>query len=291
MENSKTGDVLFKVDAGKCLKCGLCVKDCAFKALGTGENALPVMVKPANCMRCQHCLAVCPAGAVTFDGVSPENTVEMKGIDLPDARQIENWMKTRRSVRSFRDEDVDGDVLRKVLGILANSPTGCNARGLKFTCYTDRAAMKEFRAAFLKAVEEHRDGAKLLPRWLAVPAIRMRDGKDDMFFRGATGLLIVSCDETAPGVTTPSEDVTIACSNFELIANANGIATCWCGFLKLVQNEIPELLEKVAGIRRTTPFYAMLFGKSAVAYARGVDRGAYAAIEYRSGKSASEPLL
>ena len=121
----------------------------------------------------------------------------------------------------------------------------------------------------------------MLPRSLAVPAILMRNGKEDIFFRGASGILIVACDESMPMVTTPNEDVAIACSNFELLANANGIATCWCGFLKIITNEVPELLEKVSGISRTTPFYAMLFGKSAINYARGVERGEYAKIDYR----------
>lgn len=272
---------LFKVDGSRCLKCGLCVKDCAFKALGKSADGLPVLQHPERCMRCQHCFAVCPAGAIDFDSISPCDVPAVKGIDLPDAKAVENWMKIRRSVRHFRDEDVDRDALDRTLRLLANSPTGCNARSLTFTCYPDRAAMKEFRTAFLKAVEEHRDGMKLLPRWVAVPAINLRNGKEDVFFRGASGILIVSSDETSPEVTTPLEDVAIACSNFELIANANGIATCWCGFLKLVQTVIPELLEKIAGIRPATPFYAMLFGKSAVTYARGVDRGAYAKIDYR----------
>ena len=102
-----------------------------------------------------------------------------------------------------------------------------------------------------------------------------------MFFRGASGILIVSSDETSPGVTTPREDVTIACAHFELLANACGLATCWCGFLNLVQKEVPEILEATVGIRRTAPFYAMLFGRPAVRYARCVQRDSYARIDYR----------
>jgi hypothetical protein len=139
--------------------------------------------------------------------------------------------------------------------------------------------MNAFRDSFIKVIEEHRNGTKLLPRWLAAPAIRLRDGIEDMFFRGAAGMLIVSCDETQPGVKTPFEDAIIACSNFEHLANANGISTCWCGFLKLIVSEVPELLEKIVGIRRTTPFYAMLFGKNAVTYVRGVQRSEYAKIQ------------
>lgn len=280
-ELSEVERALFAVDGQKCVKCGRCVADCAFKALGQGESGEPLMAHPERCMRCQHCFAVCPTGAVHFDGISPASAVSAKGADLPGAAQVENWMRLRRSVRSFRDEDVDPALLDRILRLLANTPTGCNARSLTFTCYPTREAMDGFRRSFLNAIEEHRDGEKLLPRWLAVPAIRLRDGREDMFFRGASGMLIVSSDVSAPGVTTPMEDVVIACSNFELLANANGISTCWCGFLKIVQGVVPELLEKAAGIGRSAPFYAMLFGKSAVSYARGVERGGYARIDYR----------
>lgn len=277
--------VNFNVDDSQCLRCGTCVRDCAFRVLSLDKTGLPTILHPEKCMRCQHCFAICPVGAITFDGVKASDAVKIKDLELPNSTHIANWMRSRRSIRKFANEDVDPEVLDTVLKLLGNTPTGCNARALTFTCYPNRSAMNEFRTSFLKAIEGHRDGAKLLPRWLAVPAIKLRNGGEDMFFRGASGILIVSSDETAPGVTTPNEDVAIACSNFELLANANGIGTCWCGFLKLIQNEIPELLEKVVGIRRTTPFYAILFGKSAVRYMRGVERGAYANIVYKDAKS------
>lgn len=233
-------------------------------------------------MRCQHCLAVCPPGAVVLDGRRPADSVPARGIELPSPEAVANWLATRRSVRRFStDEDVDSAKLDMILRALGNTPTGCNARSLTFTCMPDRSSMDRFRSDFIKAIERHREGARLLPRWLAVPAIRLRRGGEDVFFRGAPGMLIVSSDETSPGVTTPREDVTIACSNFELLANANGISTCWCGFLNLVQKEVPELLEATAGIRRITPFCAMLFGVGAVRYRRGVQREGYAEIIYR----------
>ena len=67
---------------------------------------------------------------------------------------------------------------------------------------------------------------------------------------------------------------------FEMIAQANGLGTCWCGFLKLAQREVPDLLEKTSGIPRTRPFSAMLFGYPSVSYRRGVQREGYAEIVY-----------
>ena len=271
---------LFEVDGAKCVSCGACVRDCAFGALKM-EDGAPRMAFPDRCMKCQHCLAVCPTGAVTFDGKRPEDSVPVEGLPLPSLEAVENWLRTRRSMRYFAAEDVERDTLSRILSELGNAPTGCNARALTFTCFPTRASMDGFRRDFISVIERHRNGAKLLPRWLAVPAIRLRNGEDDMFFREASGMLVVSSDETAPGVATPLEDVTIACAQFEMLANAAGIATCWCGFLKMVQQEVPELLEQTIGLRRTAPFYAMLFGRPAVRYARGVQRDSYARIDFR----------
>jgi Fe-S-cluster-containing hydrogenase component 2 len=271
---------IFEVDETKCVKCGACVRDCAFRALKM-DDVKPRMAYPDRCMKCQHCLAVCPTGAVVFDGKRPEDSVPTGDLPLPSLESVENWMRTRRSVRRFAAEDVDRATLDRILAALGNAPTGCNARSLTFTCFPTRESMDGFRRDFISAIERHRDGTKLLPRWLAVPAIRLRKSEEDLFFRGASGMLIVSSDETAPGVATPREDVTIACAQFEMLANAAGIATCWCGFLGLVQKEVPELLEQTVGLRRTVPFYAMLFGRPAVRYARGVQRDSYARIDYR----------
>ena len=274
-----TTDV-FKVDETKCVKCGACVRDCAFRALKMDSGA-PRMAFPDRCMKCQHCLAICPTGAVVFDGKRPEESVSTANLPLPSLDSVENWLRTRRSMRQFAAADVDRATLERILSALANAPTGCNARSLTFTCFPTRESMDSFRRDFISAIEHHRDKTKLLPRWLAVPAIRLRKGEEDMFFRGASGMLVVSSDDAAPGVATPQEDVTIACAHFEMLANAAGMATCWCGFLKMVQKEIPELLERTIGLRRTAPFYAMLFGLPAVRYPRGVQRDSYATLDIR----------
>jgi ferredoxin len=271
----------FEVDSARCVACGQCVRDCAFKALKSGDDGRPVMAEASRCMRCQHCFAVCPAGAISIDGKKPCDAVRTQGLELPSPASVENWLAVRRSMRTFAHEDADPAVLDRILKNLGNVPTGCNARSLKFTCYSNRASLDRFRADFIRTIENHRDGTKLLPRWLAVPAIRMRRGGDDMFFRNAPGMLIISSDETNPAVTTPEVDVAAACVYFEMLAQSHGLATCWCGFLRMVQQVVPELMEKTTGIRRTTPFYAMLFGLPGIRYPRGVLRTDYAEIEYR----------
>ena len=267
------------VDPRKCVRCGACVRDCAFGALKADVRGVPLLAAPEKCMRCQHCLAICPTGAVTLDGKTAADCPSAVGAELPSPAAVRNWLALRRSVRSFADEDVAPDLIDGLLRTLGNTPTGCNARHLTFTCFPDRAAMGEVRRCFLATLAAPHE--RLLPRWLAVPALRLRKGGQDIFFRGAAGMLIVSSDTGHPAVTTPREDVTIACSNFELLANANGIGTCWFGFLGMIESALPGFVETLAGVPRGHAFAAMLFGNPAVRYSRGVAREDYANIVYR----------
>ena len=44
---------IFEVDEAKCVSCGACVRDCAFRALKM-EGGAPRMAFPDRCMKCQH---------------------------------------------------------------------------------------------------------------------------------------------------------------------------------------------------------------------------------------------
>ena len=172
---------LFNVDADRCIRCGACVRDCYFGALETGADGLPSMSSRERCMQCQHCFAVCPTGAVMFKGHRAEDARAVQGLELPAREAMDNLVRSRRSIRKYAEQDVDQDVLKRILKTLANAPTGCNARGLKFTCIATRKAMDDFRARFIGVLERHRCGRKLLPRWIATPAIQLRRGGQDVF--------------------------------------------------------------------------------------------------------------
>ena len=269
----------FRCDSARCVRCGACIGDCGFKALRADAEGRPVMAKPERCMRCQHCFAVCPTGAISIDGHTAEEAIPTEGLLLPSGEAARNYLRMRRSMRHFAKEDVDLTVLEDILKTLGNSPTGCNARNLTFHCWPDRASLDRFRATFVETLARHR-GAHMLPRWLAVPAINLRRGREDIFFRGASGLLVVSSDERNPAVATPVEDTVIACSNFELLANAHGIGTCWFGFLRHAHAVVPELLGETLGLRPNTPFYGMLFGVPSLRHPRTVCRDSYADVRW-----------
>ncbi|MFQ8737607.1 MAG: 4Fe-4S binding protein [Bilophila wadsworthia] len=91
----------FKVDESLCVSCGACVKDCLHQALRM--DTYPVMVDEGHCIRCQHCLAVCPTGAVSIMGAAASDCTPLAG-NIPEPRQLDTLFKGRRSVRHYKRE-------------------------------------------------------------------------------------------------------------------------------------------------------------------------------------------
>ena len=91
----------FKVDYEKCTKCGLCIENCPTKALDYDDYKSPKMENPKNCMLCQHCLAICPMGAISIIDKNPDYSAPVKQINSDD---ILNLIQTRRSIRNYKQE-------------------------------------------------------------------------------------------------------------------------------------------------------------------------------------------
>ena len=67
-----------RIDSEKCVGCGLCVADCNPRALELdGSSRTPRFVADGEkrCFKCQHCLAICPAGALSILGMLLEGCV------------------------------------------------------------------------------------------------------------------------------------------------------------------------------------------------------------------------
>ena len=81
----------FKANPDQCIHCGRCVASCSSVILYFDEQRVPKMKAEADgivgwdgCYRCQHCLAVCPTGAISMGFGARVSAKKMIGIDLPE---------------------------------------------------------------------------------------------------------------------------------------------------------------------------------------------------------------
>ncbi len=255
-----------------CSRCGECSRDCIAGIIEQIDDKLP-FIKPENepyCIRCQHCLAVCPDGALSIHDRNPAESEKLGRDTVPQFDQMTRLVRGRRSVRHYKDENVDPGVVKKLLAALANVPTGENRQELTFTVIDDKESMRSFREKALTALASAL-AAKKVPenaRYLHEAAPAYFENGRDIIFRGAPHLLIASAPTEAP---CSNEDVVLALAYFELLAQSGGLGTVWCGMLKMLLETLPEI-KRLLGIPESHYYYAMLFGLPSIRYYRTVQR-------------------
>jgi nitroreductase/NAD-dependent dihydropyrimidine dehydrogenase PreA subunit len=265
-------ELQFGVDEELCISCGECAKDCPFQLIEM-KNDVPTLAKEneANCVQCQHCLAVCSTGALTILGKNPADSIPLTGSEVP-AQQLAILMKGRRSVRRYKQEPVSPAEIAFLLDTVGYAPTGVNNRQVLLTVVDDPAIMDSLRRktyAALKKICDNGgfpDGMDYLKGYVLDA---LETGRDNLF-RGAPHLLIASAPTTAP---TPEADCFIALSYFELLAASMGLGTVWSGLAKWTLTAItPEILAGLGVPASHQVGYMMVFGRPDVVYRRTVQR-------------------
>jgi nitroreductase/NAD-dependent dihydropyrimidine dehydrogenase PreA subunit len=262
------------VNPEKCSSCGQCAEDCPPRiiALTPAGPRIPPD-QEASCYSCQHCLAVCPTGALSILGLNPGDSQSLAGWQA-DSQGLETLIKARRSVRRYRDENVDPALLERLLDVAGHAPTGVNARQVHLTLVDDREKMARFRAealAELGQVVRNQGLPEGMGRFAEFSRLWEEQGVD-VLFRGAPHLLIASA---APQAVTPVPDCMIALATFDLLAQAHGVGTLWDGIAKAALAELLPGARRRLGLPADhTLGYVMVFGPPAVRYARTVQREA-----------------
>ncbi len=260
----------FKIDTNKCTKCGLCSQECPVLIID-GKTEYPEIKegKESQCIKCQHCLAVCPTAAVSIWGKSPEDSIPVTS-QIPSPQEMERLIKTRRSVRKFKKEELDKELIYDLLKTAAYAPTGHNKNSVLFSVTESKSELNKLRDLVYDGIKRANEAGTLPERMAFLGDLqRLWDSKQiDVLFRDAPHVLIASAPKN---VAAPDADCHIALSYFELLANTYGIGTLWNGFIKMVLAVIAPELKTLMGIPEDHVLgYVLLFGKPAVKFARSV---------------------
>lgn len=264
----KTKNLNFQLNKEKCVKCSLCIKDCIVKIIKPDADGYPTVNDENYCIGCQHCLAICPKGAISVFDKKPEDVSFV--TDKPSAEQMETLIKSRRSCRHFKQENLDNETLEKLKDIINWAPTGVNFRNLHFSIVENIDTMKEIKSKIYNKLKFILKFVPIKGHFSSYKKAIMAD--EDVIFRNAPHMIIVSTNQKAP---CKDIDPIIALSYFELYAQSLGLGTLWCGLAYMALPISKEVMHKLEIPKSHKLSYVMLFGKPDINYKRAVQPDKY----------------
>ncbi len=271
----------FQIDKSKCIRCGKCIHTCSGMVLAFGEDGYPEMKTFERfgwrgCWRCQHCLAVCPEGAVSIFGKNPEDSLSPPPPEM--GRYMEQLVKNRRSCRRFQDRDVEPAVITGILSAMAAAPTGGNAMGVEYTVIDDRRRVDAIRRAAYARMEASARQHRYTRSFSDFYYGKMKESektvrRGDLLFCGAPHLFIAHEKCTGKWAEDSRTNCHIAAAYFELLCNAHGLGTVIMSYPAEVLNELaPEARAMLAIPEDHYTGLIIGFGYPEISYARGVQK-------------------
>lgn len=215
---------LIKIDKNLCTNCGICIKECPTFVLDRGTEK-PKAVLPQNCFACGHCAAVCPNGALENSKAAlSKQELFYPGLD-PDS--AEQFMRSRRSIRSFREQAVPKDLLTRLVNLARYAPTGSNTQGVAFLVIQDKTKVKKAAELTIEWLEKSPLAAQgFIPTFIQA----YRNKGIDSILRGAPHLVLTITE----GALDRGRECAISMLTYlELFAPALGLGSCWAGVFEL----------------------------------------------------------
>jgi nitroreductase/ferredoxin len=230
------------VDSEKCAHDGICVAECPSRILFIKNSiSLPEAVEDAEfkCIKCGHCVSVCPHGAITVSEIKPVDCIPIIKEKQPSFDHVEQLIKSRRSIRTYKNKNLEDEVISKIIDVARYAPTGGNSQKVQWLVVNSgdgvnkiASAVIDFMRILMKA------GHPLIEKYNLQIIIDRWDSGIDVIFRGAPALIIAHSPKEYALSTI---DCTIALSYFDIAASALGLGTCWAGFFMIAANQSPAI--------------------------------------------------
>ena len=252
---------VFTIDRDKCNSCGMCFEECpaAVIAMRKGE-ALPSLAEggESRCVNCVHCVVVCPTGALYHRTMKPEECAPISKKLLPSAVQIEHLMKSRRSIRAYKEKPVEREKLAKLIDIARYAPSGHNMRPVHWLVIEDREEVKRLGGLVADGMRSMLQVVPSLADTFHLDVlVSAWDSGIDMLMHGAPHLIVAHAH---PVGATPQADCDIALTYMELAAYSMGLGACWNGYFQVTSTAYPPIMEALQLPEGHQCYGAMLIG-------------------------------
>ena len=283
------------IDSSLCIKDGLCAAVCSNKIFIQQEKlTVPDLVNTELCSACGHCLAICSKDAIRHTEFSPTAIREIQFELVPSPEEVLELIKTRRSIRAYRDKPLAKEALEKIIDGARFAPSGHNSQSTEYLVVQEKGLLQQvtqavieylrfevgrfstplFRSlALLANRESAENGLHEIPKFKRM--IRQYESGEDPVLSGAPALLAFHAPEA---IGFADVNAQLALQNASLVTHSLGIghfytgwvlAPCRAPMARDWNRRIPDLL----GLPRGNQIYgALALGYPMLRYKKLIER-------------------
>jgi nitroreductase len=222
------------------------------------HNTLPAVrdAKAGMCIQCGHCESFCPTQALLLNVRPDEKVLLQPGSGSLSEKDLEIYLKKRRSVRHYTHNPVIKETIIRILDIARYAASGSNGQPVEWIVVLDQKKVQKIAGLTVDWMKTLLNTSHPMSGYVPMFITAWESGHD-IICRGAPHLLFAHIPEAHPHT---SVDAIIALTHFDIAAPAFGIGTCWAGFVAAASREYPPLPEALNLPAGRSIAYAMMFG-------------------------------
>jgi len=272
-------EALFKIDRDTCNRDGICKEVCPVDVINLSDDGSPVPSIDAEevCIRCGHCLAVCPTGSLSHRDIEKADCPPVQPALQPAPEQCEYFLRQRRSIRTYKEKPVPRDLLQKLIETARYAPSGHNSQKVKWRVFGKREELDMLSGI---TVDWMRWVIDVLPERAAGLHFERRvkrwESGVDGILRGAPILIVAHGEKETPALPpghvpemdnqSAPLDYAIALTYLELAATGLGLGACWAGYVYKAANAYPPMHKALGLPEGHQCFGAMMAGYPEFSY-------------------------
>lgn len=276
-----------------CTFCGLCAEVCPNQIMKMNGKREVLLRKDRLqlCIQCGQCMAICPFAAIDVAGLSYDEDF----FALPKGRVTEmpflDMIKTRRSIRTFKEKPVPRELLEKIVEAIAFAPPSFTPLKTEIVVVEDTAVIRQSLPEMIKVYDgllkamsnpigrfivRRKNGTEKMNvlKNHVVPMMKSRlpelkQGVEDTITRNAQAMILFHAHRDAEKHET---DITIAMTYGMLAAHGLGLGGTLIDLIPpTIQNS--DVLRQLFKIPESNiPVAALILGYPKYRYRRGIKR-------------------
>lgn len=249
------------VDQEICKHDGICAAVCPMGIIELKDGTtVPKLMAGLEdlCITCGHCVAICPHGALSLDKMKAEDCPPVR-VDLAiGSEQAEQFFRSRRSIRTYRDKAVEREKLVKLIDMAHYAPTASNSQQVQWLVINSKEQLHTLAGMIIDMLHHLiEEGHPLAKAYKLERSVEAWEAGIDPVLRGAPVLVVAHAPK---GYAMGQVDSSIALTFLDLAAPTVGLGTCWAGFFMMAAAQWPPLQQALALPEGNACFGAMMIG-------------------------------